>query len=415
MPVDLRRRPDLRRRRLELVDGQPGARLVPGVLAGALHGDHRPARRTCRPSGARSGSCARSRCRSGGCSPPRRAPGRSSSAAIAALAFAVAGARRCRTSSVATRAGGRAARGRGARSAMSFLAVAMAAAAPTSPTSRAPPSGRRRSTRSCWSAGSTTWCWRGIRRPASPAWSLYLFAGGYWRAGVARAGFCLDAEAVRARRLRAADGATLLLVYALGARALRHAGGVRRAARALTRLAVSAGGAAGAGGSSLAVYLARRPRPRRRAGRGRVGSLVAAGAGRAGAAASACWRRLRVPHRCPARRIAAGRRRSVARPRRSSFAASCSGRCRSAISMPRRSASRRGVRLAPQLSAVVAGDRGAGADRRASLPATRRRRSSRADRGAPPRRAGAVVRRLALARSVAVGRLRFSVARMGLR
>ena len=48
---------------------------------------------------------------------------------------------------------------------------------------------------------------------------LYLFVtAAYWGAGVARAEICLDAEAVRAPRLRVADAATLLLIYALGAR-----------------------------------------------------------------------------------------------------------------------------------------------------------------------------------------------------
>ena len=50
---------------------------------------------------------------------------------------------------------------------------------------------------------------------------LYLFVtAAYWGAGVARAEICLDAEAVRTPRLRAADAATLLLIYALGARGL---------------------------------------------------------------------------------------------------------------------------------------------------------------------------------------------------
>ena len=53
---------------------------------------------------------------------------------------------------------------------------------------------------------------------------LYLFVtGAYWGAGVARAEICLDAEAVRRPRLRAADAATLLVIYALGARGLATA------------------------------------------------------------------------------------------------------------------------------------------------------------------------------------------------
>ena len=53
---------------------------------------------------------------------------------------------------------------------------------------------------------------------------LYLFVtAAYWGAGVARAEICLDAEAVRTPRLRAADAATLLVIYALGARGLATA------------------------------------------------------------------------------------------------------------------------------------------------------------------------------------------------
>ncbi|HVV52195.1 MAG TPA: hypothetical protein VHO06_21175, partial [Polyangia bacterium] len=50
---------------------------------------------------------------------------------------------------------------------------------------------------------------------------LYLFVtAAHWATGVARAEICLDAEAVRAPRLRTADAATLLLIYALGARGI---------------------------------------------------------------------------------------------------------------------------------------------------------------------------------------------------
>ena len=53
---------------------------------------------------------------------------------------------------------------------------------------------------------------------------LYLFVTvAYWRAGVERAEICLDAEAVRTPRLRMADGAALLIVYALGERGLASA------------------------------------------------------------------------------------------------------------------------------------------------------------------------------------------------
>jgi hypothetical protein len=51
--------------------------------------------------------------------------------------------------------------------------------------------------------------------------ALYLFVtAAYWAAGVARAEICLDAEAVRTPRLRSADAATLLLIYALVSRGL---------------------------------------------------------------------------------------------------------------------------------------------------------------------------------------------------
>jgi hypothetical protein len=54
--------------------------------------------------------------------------------------------------------------------------------------------------------------------------ALYGFVtASYWRAGVERAEICMDAEAVRAPRLRSADGATLLIVYALGERGLATA------------------------------------------------------------------------------------------------------------------------------------------------------------------------------------------------
>jgi hypothetical protein len=51
--------------------------------------------------------------------------------------------------------------------------------------------------------------------------ALYLFLTAiYWRAGVERAEICLDAEAVRAPRLRSSDAAALVLVYALLARGI---------------------------------------------------------------------------------------------------------------------------------------------------------------------------------------------------
>jgi len=89
--------------------------------------------------------------------------------------------------------------------------------------------------------------------------ALYAFAGWtYWQAGVEQAGFCLDAEVVRARRVRAAEAGTMLIVYALGGRALLSAGesmGVRGLELAILprppMLLV---------GVAAAIYLARRPR-----------------------------------------------------------------------------------------------------------------------------------------------------------
>ena len=54
--------------------------------------------------------------------------------------------------------------------------------------------------------------------------ALYLYAiAAHWGAGVARAEICLDAEAVRTPRLRSAEAATVVLIYALGARGLGQA------------------------------------------------------------------------------------------------------------------------------------------------------------------------------------------------
>jgi len=71
---------------------------------------------------------------------------------------------------------------------------------------------------------------------------LYLFVtAAYWGAGVARAEICLDAEAVRTPRLRAADAATLLLIYALGARGLGTAAASAHGAMAATLLGMRFG------------------------------------------------------------------------------------------------------------------------------------------------------------------------------
>jgi hypothetical protein len=63
----------------------------------------------------------------------------------------------------------------------------------------------------------------------------------YWGAGVARAEICLDAEAVRTPRLRTADAATLLLIYALAARGLGTAAASAHGAMAVTLLGIRLG------------------------------------------------------------------------------------------------------------------------------------------------------------------------------
>ena len=116
-----------------------------------------------------------------------------------------------------------------------------------------------------------SWCWCRIWPRRIAGLALYAFAGWtYWQAGVEQAGFCLDAEMVRARRVRAADGATMLIVYAIGGRALLSAGksmGLRgldaRARAAAVGLPLSDRLAAGS-------YLERRPRADARAGRDAV-------------------------------------------------------------------------------------------------------------------------------------------------
>jgi hypothetical protein len=117
---------------------------------------------------------------------------------------------------------------------------------------------------------------------------LYVFLTAvYWRAGVARAEICLDAEAVRAPRLRTSDAAAMVLVYALLSR------GVGLAARSVPQ--VVAGlyifhlVVVTALGLAAAIWRRRVPEPARRPGL--AGSLLvgaglgaAAGALRLGAA-----------------------------------------------------------------------------------------------------------------------------------
>ena len=91
---------------------------------------------------------------------------------------------------------------------------------------------------------------------------LYLFVtAAYWGAGVSRAEICLDAEAVRTPRLRAADAATLLLIYALGARGL---GAAARGAMAATVDGMRLGWAALLALFALALLRRAPPLPERR-------------------------------------------------------------------------------------------------------------------------------------------------------
>jgi hypothetical protein len=103
--------------------------------------------------------------------------------------------------------------------------------------------------------------------------ALYLFVTvAYWRAGVARAEICLDAEAVRTPRLRSADAATLLLIYALGARGLGTAAASAQRAIAETLLGMRLGVTVLLGLVAL-VLLRRAPRVPER--RGLVVSAIA--------------------------------------------------------------------------------------------------------------------------------------------
>jgi hypothetical protein len=104
---------------------------------------------------------------------------------------------------------------------------------------------------------------------------LYLFAiWAYWRAGVARALDCMDAEALRARPVRLADGAAMLVIYALGANKLEPAGGavgmppmIAEATRIGLLLVV---------GFAAGLYLVRRPPEVPRWGMGRSALTVLA-------------------------------------------------------------------------------------------------------------------------------------------
>jgi len=124
---------------------------------------------------------------------------------------------------------------------------------------------------------------------------LYGLAGwAYWQAGVEHAGFCMDAEEVRARRLRAADGMTMLIVLAAGGRALQVArektgGGLSAEAVSNSQMVLLA-----LVGIAAWSYLIRRPRSVPRLGA--VASLlIAVGAGALGAGAALAAGHARLP------------------------------------------------------------------------------------------------------------------------
>jgi membrane protease YdiL (CAAX protease family) len=108
---------------------------------------------------------------------------------------------------------------------------------------------------------------------------LYGLAGWtYWQAGVEQAGFCMDAEAVRVRRVRAADAMTWLIFVAVGGRALQAVDRASGGALGRDFVFVSQAVLLLLVGIAAAIYLARRPRAVPRLGV--VASLlVAAGAG----------------------------------------------------------------------------------------------------------------------------------------
>ncbi len=87
---------------------------------------------------------------------------------------------------------------------------------------------------------------------------LYAFAiAAYWQAGVERATVCLDAEAVRARRLTLRDGATFVIAFALGQRATEKGVAFAGVDPFVGRLAAHLGVAVLVG-LPAAMYLARR-------------------------------------------------------------------------------------------------------------------------------------------------------------
>jgi membrane protease YdiL (CAAX protease family) len=103
---------------------------------------------------------------------------------------------------------------------------------------------------------------------------LYLFVtAAYWGAGVSRAEICLDAEAVRTPRLRTADAATLLLIFALGSRGLGTALASARGSLAATLQVMQLGWLVLSALVALALLRRAPPVP------GRRGLVVSAAAG----------------------------------------------------------------------------------------------------------------------------------------
>jgi hypothetical protein len=95
---------------------------------------------------------------------------------------------------------------------------------------------------------------------------IYAFAiVAYWLDGVARATVCLDAEAVRARRLTLRDGATFVIAFALGQRAAEKAVALAEVDPLVGQLAAHLGIAVLVA-LPAAVYLWRRPAARARLG-----------------------------------------------------------------------------------------------------------------------------------------------------
>jgi hypothetical protein len=113
---------------------------------------------------------------------------------------------------------------------------------------------------------------------------LYAFAiVAYWLDGVERAAVCLDAEAVRARRLTLRDGATFLIAFALGQQAVERAVGFAGVDPFVGQLAAHLGIAVLVG-VPAALYLWRRPPARAPLGLPRAAAIaLALGAMAAGA------------------------------------------------------------------------------------------------------------------------------------